>query len=191
MRVAPCGGMRRYLIHACLVLAAAAIVALSHGAAAGQQPPKIHGITGTIALPANVDKIYDGVNTLIVTTADGARHVIHPTPDAKVHGADTLADLPRGTPVVVHYTMNGGEKVSDEIDALGPEGLKSTEGVVSAVDRVHKTLTVQYASGSKETLKLTHHASTEGGTLKGNRVVVYYTNDQGQKVAHYFKRKSQ
>ena len=143
-----------------------------------------------MALPANVDKIYDGLNTIVVTTADGVHHVIHPTPDAKIHGAQALASLQRGTPVVVHYTTAKGEKVSDEIDVLGSTGLKYTEGTVTAVDRVRKTITVKYASGTAETLKLTQHAAEEGGTIKGNRVAVYYSDESGRKVAHYFKRPS-
>jgi len=149
---------------------------------------KIHGLTGTWALPANVDKIYDGVNTLIVTTEDGVRHTVHVNDGTKVHGADTLANLPRGTAVVVHYTTQGEHQTADEIDALG--GLSQTEGVVAAVDRVDKVLTVKYADGRVERLKLTRHALDEGGNLKGNRVIVYYTSESGQKVAHYFKRKS-
>lgn len=149
---------------------------------------KIHGLTGTWALPANVDKIYDGVDTLIVTTEDGVRHTVHVNDGTKVHGADTLANLPRGTAVVVHYTTKGEHQVADEIDSLG--GLSQTEGVVAAVDRVDKVLTVKYANGTVERLKLTSHALDEGGNLKGNRVIVYYTSESGQKVAHYFKRKS-
>jgi len=143
-----------------------------------------------MALPANVDKIYDGVNTIVVTTTDGVHHAIHPTPDAKIHGAQALASLSRGTPVVVHYTTAGGEKISDEIDVLGSTGLKYTEGTVTAVDRVRKTITVKYTGGTIETLKLTHHAAEENGTLKGNRVAVYYSDESGRKVAHYFKRPS-
>jgi hypothetical protein len=152
------------------------------------QNVKIPGLTGTMALPGNVDKIYDGVNTLIVATTDGVKHTVHVNDGTKVHGADTLASLPRGTPVVVHYTTQGEHQTADEIDALG--GLAQTEGVVAAVDRVDKVLTVKYADGKVERLKLTRHAMDESGNLKGNRVIVYYTNESGQKIAHYFKRKS-
>lgn len=177
-----------HLVFVGIVAAASTAAAQIAGVNSGHVP--VHGITGTIALPGNVDKIYDGLNTLIVTTTDGARHVIHVTDDTKVHGADTLASLQRGTPVVVHYTSNGGEILSDEIDSLGPGGLKSTEGTVTAVDRVRKTITVKYTTGWSQTLKLSHHAAVEGEATKGNRVIVYYTNESGQKVAHYFKRKS-
>jgi hypothetical protein len=148
----------------------------------------IHGVTGTWALPGNVDKIYDGVNTLIVTTTDGVRHTVHVNDGTKVHGADTLANLPRGTAVVVHYTVKGEHQTADEIDSLG--GLSQIDGTVAAVDRVDKVLTVKYTGGKIERLKLTRHALDESGNLKGNRVIVYYASESGQKVAHYFKRKS-
>lgn len=151
----------------------------------------IHGVTGTLALPGNVDKIYDGVNTLVVKTIDGTNHVIRVDKDTQVHGgAEALAGLQRGTPIIVHYTMKGDQVSSDEIDQLGDNGLPTAEGTVTAVDRVHKRVTVKYATGATETLKLTHHAAVEGTPVKGNRVIVYYRNESGQKVAHYFKRKT-
>lgn len=151
----------------------------------------IHGVTGTLALPGNVDKIYDGVNTLVVKTIDGTNHVIRVDKATKVHGgAEALASLQHGTPVVVHYTMSGDQVASDEIDRVGEGGLENNEGTVTAVDRVHKTVTVKYATGATERLRLTHHAAIEGTPAKGNRVIVYYTNESGEKVAHYFKRKS-
>ena len=151
----------------------------------------IHGITGTYALPGNVDKIYDGVNTLIVKTIDGTNHVIRVDKDTKVHGgAEALAGLQHGTPIVVHYTMKGDQLSSDEIDQIGNGGLSNVDGTVSAIDQVRKTVTVTYATGATEKLKLTHHAAVEGTPAKGNRVIVYYTNESGEKVVHYFKRKS-
>jgi hypothetical protein len=170
---------------------ACAFFAMNVCAAAAQHVP-IHGLTGSIALQGNVDKIYDGVETVVVKAIDGTEHVLHVTKDTKVHGSAALATLQRGTPVVVHYTVKGGSQSTDEIDAIGPDGLKSTEGTVMGIDRVRKTITVKYAGGSVETLRLTHHAATEGETptVKGNRVVVYYADESGQKVAHYFKRKS-
>jgi len=173
-----------------LATSVATVLSFSTLAVAQRAGVPIHGVTGTLALPGNVDKIYDGLNTLIVKAADGTDHVIHVTKDTHVHGAEALSNVQRGTPVVVHYTVKNNEPSVDEIDCLGPEGLPSTEGTVTAVDRVRKTITVKYSGGEIERLRLTHHAAIENGTIKGNRVVVYYTNEAGQKVAHYFKRKS-
>ncbi len=156
------------------------------------QPVPIHGHTGTMALEGNVDKIYKGLNTVIVTTVDGTKHVVETTRDTQLHGAQELASLQRGTPVVVHYTAKGEQISADEIDRLDSGGLRQTEGVVTAIDRVRKTITVKYATGTSETLHLTHHASLDSDSrvTSGHRVIVYYEDESGQKVAHYFKRKS-
>jgi hypothetical protein len=165
-------------------LASAAVI----GAAAQHVP--IHGVTGTWALPGNVDKIYDGVNTLVVSTTGGTKHVMKVTKDTKVHGgSEALESLQHGTPVVVHYTAKDGQETIDEIDELGSGGLKNNDATVTAVDRIHRTITVRYAGGQSERLRLTRHAVAEGVPLKGNRVVVYYQNEAGENVAHYFKKK--
>src|SRR4051794_9641051 len=97
---------------------AAAFVAVNASTAAAQQVP-IHGLTGTIALQGNVEKLYDGVNTVVVKAIDGTEHVVHVTKDTKVHGgAEALAVLQKGTPIVVHYTTNGAAESADEIDAI-------------------------------------------------------------------------
>ena len=170
------------------------LVLLASSAAIGvaaQHSVPIHGVTGTWALPGNVDKIYDGVNTLVVSTSDGTKHVMKVTKDTKVHGgSEALESLQHGTSVVVHYTAKDGQETIDEIDELGSGGLKNSDATVTAVDRVHKTLTVRYASGQTERLRLTKHAVAEGMPLKGHRVVVYYQNDPGENVAHYFRKKS-
>lgn len=180
--------IRRY-VYVSLASLAGTVLLMSALAAAAQHVP-IHGVTGTIALQGNVDKIWDGVNTVVIKAIDGTEHVMRVTKGTKVHGSEALASLQKGTPVVVHYTVKGSEESVDEIDALGPDGLKTTEGVVMSVDRVRERITVKYANGKIETLRLTHHAANEDGTIKGNRVILYYSDESGRKVAHYFKRTS-
>src|SRR5215471_17207445 len=134
------------------------------GQTAGGQVPIIPGITGTIALQGNVDKIYADVNTVVVTTIDGARHVIHVTSGTEVHGREPqLEHLQPGTAVVVHYSQKGAQKTADEIDDIGPAGLKHAEGVVTRVDIFRKRIKVKFADGTMETLRLTHHAAGESG----------------------------
>jgi hypothetical protein len=161
------------------------------GQAAGGQVPVIPGVTGTIALQGNVDKIYDDVNAVVVTTIDGVRHVIHVTSGTEVHGREPqLEHLQPGTPVVVHYSWKGAEKTAYEIDDIGPGGLKHAEGVVTRVDIFRKRINVRFADGTTETLRLKDHAAGESDShsTNGHRVIVYYSDDSGQKVAHYFKR---
>ncbi len=190
-RVAPVVALALGGLSTLFLLSPAALAgAGQQGGLHGGTSVPIHGHTGTLALPGNVDQIYDGAGKIVVATEDGVRHVFGVGAGTKVHGADTLASLSRGTPVVVHYTMKGDVATSDEIDSLAAGGLKTTEGVVTAVDRVRKTITVKYPSGTSETLRLTTHAVSENGAFKGRRVIVYYTDESGQKIAHYFKRKS-
>jgi hypothetical protein len=161
------------------------------GQAAGGQVPVIPGVNGTIALQGNVDKIYADVNAVVVTTIDGAHHLIHVTKGTQVHGREPqLEHLQPGTAVVVHYSHKGAEKTAEEIDDIGPGGLKHAEGVVTRVDIFRKRIQVKFADGTMETLRLTHHAAGESGSHApdGHRVIVYYSDDSGQKVAHYFKR---
>jgi hypothetical protein len=157
-------------------------------AAAGQAP--IHGFNGTIALQGSVDRFYPDLNTLLVKTSDGIEHIVHLTEDTEVHGGSkSLDSLRPGTTVVVHYTVKGIQTSADEIDRIGPDGLKVNEGIVTSVDRAKKRITIKFADGTTETLRLTRHAAddSEGHMRSGNRVVVYYSDESGQRIAHYFK----
>ena len=83
---------------------------------------------------------------------------------------------------------------AQEIDRVGDNGLKTTEGVVARVDRTRKQITIRYANGKSETLQLTQRAAAEAeqdsdeGSGGATKVVVYYSDDAGRKVAHYFKK---
>jgi hypothetical protein len=96
--------------------------------------------------------------------------------------------------VVVHYTIAGNEAAVTEIDHVGDEGLEITEGIVSHVDRRHEEITIRFDNGKTETLRLTDRAAAEAGTeldraVPGTtKVVVYYRDEAGRKVAHFFKK---
>src|SRR5580765_236015 len=108
-----------------------------------QQYVPLHGHTGIIQEPMNTKQTYDGVNRILVKLRAGA------TRPEKARGTEALASLDRGTSVVVHY----------EIDQDGPNEVKSAEGVVTSIDRVHRRIAVQYADGSIETLRLSNSAA--------------------------------
>src|ERR1700730_12108389 len=93
-----------------------------------QMPP----VRGTIALKGTVDKVYKGANTVIVKTEDGVEHVLHLTGRTSVHGGE-LDGLEKGLIVIVHYVPASGEETAEEIDQVGGNGLKTTEGVVTNV----------------------------------------------------------
>lgn len=152
---------------------------LPASALAGQSPAQvpIHGVTGTIATPESVDRFYDGVNKTLVKTGEGIDHLRGAT-KAKADGeAASLDGLRPGTPVVVHYSVKGIQTSAD----ANEDGSSVNEGIITNVDRSSKRITIRFAGGSTETLRLTR--STSGG----GRVIVYYPDQAGQRVAHYFK----
>jgi hypothetical protein len=175
----------------------AALLAMS-AVRAEQQPPPINGVTGTIATEGTVDQTSEAGKTIIVKTVDGIRHLFRLTEKTAVHGgaagADTLDGLEAGSRIVVHYTSKAGQQTALEVDRLDAKGLKAIEGVVTRVDRVGQVMSIRLADGSTQTLRLTDRAATDVGrdvdsaAAEAARVVVYYADDAGQQVAHYFKR---
>jgi hypothetical protein len=173
------------------LLGAAASAPLS-----AQSPPPIQG---TIALEGTMTKFYRGLNTLVVTTVDGAEHVYHFAKGLVVHGGkgsgpDALEGLRPGAMVVVHYRIEGAEESVEEVDRVADEGLKVTEGVVVRLDHRRKQITLKFGDGTTETLRLTDRAASETdksiSAADAARVTVYYSDESGHKLAHYFKKTS-
>jgi hypothetical protein len=165
---------------------------------AAQSPPPVQG---TIALEGTMKKFYRAANVVIVTTIDGVEHIYQFTKDLVVHGGsgsdvDALEGLREGRTVVVHYTVEGTEQAVREVDVIGDEGLKVTEGMVSHVDRGRGQITVRNDNGKTETFRLTERAASEApkdveaAARGGTKVVIYYTDEHGQKVAHFFRKVS-
>lgn len=154
------------------------------------------------ALEGTVKKVDAGAKTIVVKTADGTEHVVHLTERTVVCGAKGTARgaeasgkaVAEGSEVVVHVTKKGGEESAEEIDHVGKDGMKVTEGTVSHIDRGAKTLSIKTADGAKETFHLTDHAVVDAGkgsaeaAKKTGKVTVYYTEEAGRKTAHFFKR---
>jgi hypothetical protein len=177
------------------------IVLLTSGALTplgAQSPPPVQG---TVALEGTMKKFYRAANVVIVTTIDGVEHVYHFTKDLVVHGGrgpavDALEGLRQGSTVVVHYTPNGGEQAAREIDVISDEGLKVAEGVVTRLDRRRQQISVRYTDGRTETFRLTERAAAEApkdadnAATAGLKVAIYYTDENGRKVVHFFKKTS-
>ncbi len=93
----------------------------------------------------------------------------------------------------MHYTAKGSEETAEEIDNIGKDGLKSTEATVAHLDRDAKTLVVKTEDGSERTYRLTDSAAKDAGkdisagAEKSKKIIVYYTDEGGQKVVHFFK----
>jgi hypothetical protein len=161
-----------------LGLGLGAVLILSTPAHPQNRPP----LQEPIALEGSMKQFYRAANVVVVTTMDGVEHVYHFTKDLIVHGGkkpgvDALEGLREGTTVVIHESIGKSQASADEIDIVGDEGLKSTEGMVTDIDHRKGEITIRYNNGKTETLQMTTRAAaeTEGG-IGG--------------IAHYFKRGS-
>jgi hypothetical protein len=154
------------------------------------------------AVEGTVKKVDAGAKTAVIRTEDGTEHTIHFVKRTAVHGAaetakgtkDAFHGLDEGSHVVVHYTKKGTVETAQEVDKVGKDGLKITEGTVSSIDRGAKTITVKTADGVEETYHLAVDATKDAGkdiaqgTEKSAKVTVYYTQEAGRKVVHFFKK---
>jgi hypothetical protein len=177
-----------------IVMLIAACVAVGQSAQAIEQK---HGI-----LMGEILKLDAGARTVVVKVADGTVHTFHFVKGTAVHGGqavasgatDTFHGLKEGSQVAVHYTAKGADETAEEIDDIGHDGLKATDGTITHIDRGAKELTVKTADGTEQTYRLTDSAAKDAGadiakgTEKSTKVTVYYTEEAGRKVAHFFKR---
>lgn len=153
-------------------------------------------------LVGEVSKVDSAAKTVVVKAADGTEHTLHFAKRTTVHGLGDTADvgkggfsgLKEGSQVAVHYTAKGTEETAEEVDNIGKDGLKSTEGTVGTIDRGAKTLSVKTADGTDQVYRLTDSAAKDAGqdiakgTEKSTKVTIYYTEEAGHKVAHFFKK---
>ena len=172
-----------------------AVIALALGSLAGPAQERAAPTPETVppALEGAIDQTYSEANTIVVKTRDGIAHLFHFTKRTAVHGVSktdgALNGLTEGTRVVVHYTEDGTEKTAVEVDRIGKDGLREMSGVVTDVDRGAKQLSLQLADGSHETLELSDRAAQSiGKDTAAATVIVYYTDEGGHKVAHYFRK---
>jgi hypothetical protein len=153
------------------------------------------------AVEGTVKKVDAGTKTVVVSTADGTEHTVHIVKKTSVHGWDETASgakdgmhgVTEGSHVVVHYTAKGSEKTAQEVDRVGDGGLKVAQGTVSKIDRGGKVLAVKTADGAESTYKISDHAAVDAGkdtgkaVEKASKVTVYYTEEGGKKIVHFFK----
>jgi hypothetical protein len=154
------------------------------------------------AVRGTVEKVDSTGKTILVKTADGTEHTFHFVARTAVHGSEeagaaakeSFHGLKEGSEVVVHYTSTGGKETAEEVDHIGEGGLKETEGTVTHLDRATKTVTVKTADGTEQAFRMTQHAADDAGkdisegAEKSGKVTVYYTEQAGHKVAHFFSK---
>lgn len=150
-------------------------------------------------LVGTVIKIDAGTKKVVVKAADGTEHSMHFLAQTTVHGTeagakDAFHGLKEGSQVAVHYSAKGADESAEEVDNIGKDGLRVSEVSAVHIDRGAKTLSAKTADGSVETFRLTDNAVKDAGkdigagTEKSAKVTVYYTEEAGHKVAHFFKK---
>jgi len=156
--------------------------------------PLSFAVEAVSAVHGTISRIDSGAKTIVVKTADGTEHTFRFIAKTTVHGTeagakDTFHGLKEGSEVVAHYTAKGAENTAVEVDRVGKDGLKSMDGTVSDIDRGGKKLVVKSADGTEQAFKMADHAAEETGkgAEKSAKVTVYYTEDAGKKIAHFFQ----
>jgi arginine repressor len=140
-----------------------------------------------------VEKVDSATKTVVVKTADGTEHTIKVTGDTTYKGTKAgLGDLKEGTEVVARTTGKGIDETGAEIGKIGKDSVKVTKGTIVKVDNGTKTVVVKTADGTEKTFDFTETAGKDmgeavgAGTAKGAKVTVYYTEETGKKIAHFF-----
>jgi hypothetical protein len=140
-----------------------------------------------------VTKVDSTTKTVVVKTADGTEHAIKVTGQTTYKGTKAGVDgLKDGTEVVARTTGKGLDETGVEIGKIGKESVKVTKGTIVKVDDGTKTVVVKTADGTEKTFDFTENAGKDmgkavgAGTEKGAKVTVYYTEESGKKIAHFF-----
>ena len=162
---------------ACLIVAAVICVAQDVASV-------VHG---------TITKVDSATKTVVVKTADGTEHTIKVTGQTTYKGTKAGLDgLKDGTEVVARSTGTGLDETGVEIGKIGKDSVKVTKGTIVKVDNGTKTVVVKTADGTEKTFDFTENAgkdmgkSVGAGTEKGAKVTVYYTEESGKKIAHFF-----
>lgn len=154
------------------------------------------------AVHGTITKLDSSTKTMIVKTKDGTEQTVHFLGNTAVTGADRTAPgakdafkgLSEGSEVVVHYSEKGGEKTATEVDKVGKDGLKYVDGTVTKVGKDGKTVVVKAADGTEQTFDVAGHDTLDAAkgigkaADKTGKVTVYYSEEGGKKVAHFFEK---
>lgn len=154
------------------------------------------------AIHGTITKLDSATKTMVVKTKDGVEHTVYFVDKTSVWGADKTAagakeafkGLSEGSEVVVHYTVKGTESTATEVDKVGKDGLKSIDGTITKVGEGGKTVVVKAADGTEQIFTVVGHDTAEAAkglgkaTAKAGKTTVYYSQEGGKKVAHFFEK---
>jgi hypothetical protein len=166
-------------------------------------------VTGAVSLAQGMFSAVEGkvkrvdatAKTIVVETGDGVDHTLHYAERTIVRGANSadqaashdIHAVGKGTTIVAHYFTAEGKDTVAEIDRLGEDGLQRSAGTIDDLDRGKKKLVLKATDGTETTFQLSDHAAIDAGTdikksvEKSTHVTVYYTQQAGKKVAHFFE----
>ena len=188
---------RIFRTSATLVGGAAVVLAIA-GAAhvrAEQQPPPIDGVTGTVATEESKKDVKEAGRGVFGKVA----RLLHLGRDKEVvaspeGGEETLAGMKTGTAVVLRTTTAGANPTAEEIERLDDKDAKPMEGVITAVNRRDRTISIRLADGTRRMLRLSTHAADEVDTDTDraadgtSKVILFVKDDAGERVVQYIKR---
>ena len=152
--------------------------------------------TASTVVHGTIKKIDTGTRTVVVMTAKGTQQVVHFTDKTVVHGTATrsaVSGLKEGTEIVARCTTSGAKKTAVEVEKVGKDGLKATDGTISKIDPRTRKVVVRTADGVEHAYDMTADAAADAGkaTAKGAKktgtVTAYYAEEAGKKVVHFFK----
>jgi|WetSurMetagenome_2_1015567.scaffolds.fasta_scaffold02962_2 hypothetical protein len=173
----------RFRLHLAVVVA---IVGLAGAATADAQTLSAPHDTRTLP-PVKAQQ--DGVRH-IVSGATGAVERAYRAVMPQAPGADELNGLRQGQTVAVHYRARGEQGGGEQAALVGSEGLAATEGTVTDVNRRRAEVSIRFDNRKTETFRVARQdAAVESSDV--SRVLIYYPNTAGEKVAHAFVRMSQ
>ena len=149
-----------------------------------------------------IEKIDSTAKTILVKTQDGTEHTFHLVQRTAIQGGeatsstakDSFHGLKEGAQVAVHFTAKGKDETAEEIDHLSGEGMKSTQGELVHLDQTAKTVTIKAQDGTVHIFQLSKNAAEEANrnisdvAQKTGKVTVYYTEQAGHHVAHFFTK---
>lgn len=173
------------------VILASSCLATATQVAAQTAPP----VQGTIAPDDTTRKVYAAGHVVIVGVLDGVDHAMEFAKNlfgGKPPAVDPLSGLREGTTVVVREARGmraprGGSREADN-------GLMATEGMVTAIDRLRKNVTVRFDDGKKEALRLAGHQPADAGKevdaagLAEGLVALSYPDDKGERIDRLFTK---
>jgi Cu/Ag efflux protein CusF len=139
-----------------------------------------------------IKKVDSTTKTIVVKTVDGKEHTIKIPDGATVKGTkEGFNGLKEGTQIVARTTGKGADETAMEVGKIGEDGFKATDGTVRKFDKDSKTIVVNDVHGAKKKFELGGKALEDAGNpagagiVKGTIVTVYYTEEDGEKVAYY------